>query len=301
MSLSHWTNADALQAYQDAYRRSLELWAIPYESVIVATPFGPTHVVVSGVDGEPIVLVHAASMSATQWYPQTSELGSAYRLYALDIMGDIGLSKQTAPIHSRAEAAAWLAAVLDGLGVGRAVFIGSSFGGFHSVNLAVHHPGLVRGLVLLAPAATIKSFKVLTYLAIRSGSLIPLPASVRPGLRAMMQGTLPDERIVRQMELGVAGFRYDRASIFPSEIPDNELAAIECPTLVLVGDKEMIYDSRKAVARTRGLIRDVHAEVVPDVGHLLGMQRPDIINQRVLAFLASAVSTRQYAANKRSH
>jgi pimeloyl-ACP methyl ester carboxylesterase len=103
------------------------------------------------------------------------------------------------------------------------------------------------------------------------------------------------------MELGVGGFRYDRASIFPSEIPDNELAAIDCPTLVLVGDKEMIYDSRKAVARARGLIRDVQAEVVPDVGHLLGMQRPNIINQRVLTFMASAVRTKQHAANERSH
>lgn len=214
----------------------------------------------------------------------------------MDITGDIGLSTQAAPIHTREEAAAWLAAVLDGLAVERAVLVGSSFGGFQSANLAVHHPERVRALVLLAPAATIRPFRLLANLMIRMGSLVPLPASVKPGLRAMMQGELPDQRIVRQMELGVAGFRYDRAGIYPSEIPDDELAAIQCPTLVLVGDKEMIYDAAEATGRARRLIPDAEAEVVPGVGHLLGMQRPDVVNRRVLAFLASRTTGSRRAA-----
>ena len=288
MSLSHWKDSKARAAYEDAYQRTLDLWPIPWESRDIATPFGPTHVVASGpADGEPIVFVHAASLSATQWYLQAADLGTTHRLYAVDIMGDVGLSTQTRPIHSRAEAAAWLAAVLDGFGLEAALFIGSSFGGFQSANLAVYHPDRVRGLVLLAPAATIRPFRLLVNLAIRTGNLIPLPSTVRPALRAMMQGRLPDERIVRQMELGVAGFRYDRAGIYPSEIPDHELRAIHCPTLVLVGGKEMIYDAGQATARARRLIPDVTAEIVPDVGHLLGMERPEDVDSRIRTFFSA--------------
>ena len=288
MSLSHWSHPADRVRYENAYRASLGLWPIPTESRVVTTPFGPTHVVVAGpADRKPIVLVHAGALSATQWYLQAAGLGADHRLFAVDIMGDIGLSTQTRSVHTRPEAAAWLRSVVDGLGLDRAVFVGSSFGGFHSTNLAVHHPDRVEALVLLAPAATIKPFNLLANLMIRSGSIFPMPRTVKPGLRGMMGGELPDPLFVHQMEVGVAGFRYDFAGIYPSEIPDAELARIGCPTLVLVGDKEMIYDAEAATARARRLIPDVVAEIVPGVGHLLGMQRPDIVNARILGFVAS--------------
>jgi pimeloyl-ACP methyl ester carboxylesterase len=288
MGISHWANPARRTAYETAYRASLELWPIPTEARDVATPFGSTHVVVAGaVDGPPLVLVHAGALSATQWYPQAADLGREHRLYAVDIMGDVGLSTQTRKIHTRTEAAAWLKGVLDGLGLERATLIGSSFGGFQSTNLAVRHPARVAGLVLLAPAATLRPFRLLASIAIRSGSLLPMPRTVRPGLRGMMGGGLPDEVFVRQMETGVAGFRYDIKGIFPSEVPDRELASIGCPALVLVGDEEMIYDPHQAAARARRLIPDVEADVIPGVGHLLGMQRPDVVNERILRFIGT--------------
>jgi pimeloyl-ACP methyl ester carboxylesterase len=294
MGISHWATQASRDAYEAAYHASRELWRIPTESLEVATPFGATQVVVAGEpNGQPIVLVHAGGLSGTQWYPQAAALGAVYRLYAVDIMGDIGLSTQTRKIHSRAEAAAWLNAVLDGLGFDQAIFVGSSFGGFQSTNLAVHYPDRVEALVLLAPAATLKPFKLLPNLMIRSGSLVPMPFTVRPGLRGMMQGGLPDEVFVHQMEVGVAGFRYDIAGIYPSEIPDDELADVRCPTLVLVGDKEMIYDAREATTRALRLIPRIDAQVIPGVGHLLGMQQPDLVNTRILAFLGSATRALQ--------
>jgi pimeloyl-ACP methyl ester carboxylesterase len=234
-------------------------------------------------DADPLVLIHAASLSATQWYPQAAELASDHRVLAVDIMGDIGLSTQLRPIHSRVEAARWLAAVLDGLDVSRATFIGSSFGGFLATNLAVLDPERVAGLVLLAPAATFQPFRFAANLMIRTGSLLPLPFTVKPGLRGMMRGELPDERIVCQMETGVRGFRYDRAGIYPSEIPDAEVRSIDCPALLLVGDHEMIYDPDKAIGRARRLMAHVDARIVPGVGHLLGLQRPDLVTPLIRA------------------
>jgi pimeloyl-ACP methyl ester carboxylesterase len=220
MAISHWKDADARVAYERRYGTSLALWPVPVESRFVPTSFGDTHVLVSGApDGAPLVLLHAASLTAIQWYLQAQDLAPAHRLYAIDIMGDIGLSRQRARIHRREEAADWLAATLDGLSLERADFVGSSFGGFQATNLAVLRPDRVSSLALLAPAATLRPFKLLANLFIRTGSLLPLPATVKPGLRGMMGGGLPDPRIVRQMELGVAGFRYDRAGIYPRRSP----------------------------------------------------------------------------------
>lgn len=286
MGLSHWVDASHREDYRRAYEDSLSLWPIPYTTTLVDTGYGSTHVVISGADaGAPLVLLHAASLSAVQWYAQAAELGSRHRLFAIDIMGDIGLSTQTGPIHSRDDAATWLAQVMDALGVEKAALIGSSFGGFLCANLAVSNPERVQAMVLLSPAATLQPFSTAAKIFIRLGSLVPLPSTVRPGLRAMMGGALPNERIVRQMEAGVAGFRYDHAGIFPSEIPDADLRRVRCPTLVVVGEDERIYDASAAVHRAKSLIAGVCAHVVPGLGHLPGLQDAPLVNALTTKFL----------------
>ncbi len=287
MGLSHWIDDAHRHAYRAAYDASLALWPIAYRASFLQTPFGLTHVVSSGdAAGEPIVLLHAASLSAVQWYPQAVALGHRHRLVAVDIMGDIGCSTQTRPIHARVDAAAWLAAVLDALDLERGVLVGSSFGGFLAANLAVREPTRVSALVLLAPAATLQPFATMARLFIRLGSRIALPSAVRPGLRAMMGGSLPDERLVKQTELGVAGFRYDHAGIFPDELPDAELRQIRSRTLVLVGTEERIYDARAAVTRARAVIPEVSAALLPGLGHLPGLQAASAVNDRIVRFLS---------------
>jgi pimeloyl-ACP methyl ester carboxylesterase len=298
MSISHWASPRAAAAYRAAYDEALRLWPIPYRAGFVETPFGRTHVVGSGrPDGDPVVLIHAASLSATQWYLQAASLGAEHRLFAVDILGDIGLSEQAAPMRTRLDAAGWLAATLDALELERATFVGSSFGGFLSANLAVLHPERVGALVLLAPAATLRPFTLAANLMIRTGSLLPLPITVKPGLRGMMHGSLPEPRIVRQMETGVRGFRYDRHGIYPSALPDDDLAAIACPTLVLLGDREMIYDPEIAAERADRLLAAGEVVVLPGLGHLLGMQDPATVNARILGFLGATAAARERVAS----
>lgn len=286
MSISHWADDRAAAAYRSAYARSLELWPTAHRASFVDTPFGRTHVVESGAQsGKPVVLLHAASLSATQWYLQADGLGAGRHLFAIDIMGDIGLSEQAAPMRTRQDAADWLAATIHALRLESPALIGSSFGGFLATNLAALRPGVAGSLVLLAPAATIRPFRPLANLMIRTGSLLPLPMTVEPGLRGMMSGGLPDARIVAQMRAGVRGFRYDRHGIYPSELPDDELVRVDCPVLVLLGDREMIYDPAMAAERARRVLPRADVEVMSGVGHLLGMQQPAYVNARIIRFL----------------
>src|ERR1044072_8177586 len=123
MSISHWASSRAAAAYQAAYEEALRLWPTAYRTGFVETPFGRTHLVESGrPDGDPVVLIHAASLSATQWYLQAASLGADHRLLAIAILGDIGLSEQSAPMRTRRDAAEWLATTLEGLHVARAAF-----------------------------------------------------------------------------------------------------------------------------------------------------------------------------------
>jgi len=50
----------------------------------------------------------------------------------------------------------------------------------------------------------------------------------------------------------------------------------------------MIYDPNQAARRAAALIPECDVEVVPGVGHLLGMQRPELVNARLDAFMSLA-------------
>jgi len=61
------------------------------------------------------------------------------------------------------------------------------------------------------------------------------------------------------------------------------------PTLLLIGDHEIMYEPRKAVQRARQLIPNLQAELVAGAGHMLNSDQPEIVNKRILQFLQQAV------------
>jgi pimeloyl-ACP methyl ester carboxylesterase len=54
---------------------------------------------------------------------------------------------------------------------------------------------------------------------------------------------------------------------------------------VVIGDRERIYDPHKALERTARLVPGIETDLVPGGGHILAMQLPDVVGERVLAFL----------------
>ena len=175
-------------AYRAAYDEVLGLWPVPFTERTVATPFAHTHVIVSGPeDGPPLVLLHATGMSSTVWFPNVGELSKEHRTFAVDIVNEPGRTRQTRLVRDTADCAAWLLALLDQLGIARATLVGSSFGGWHAINVALRAPQRVEKLVLLAPAASLLPFGVSTYLLLRSLPYWP----VKPGGRRVLRMYLP--------------------------------------------------------------------------------------------------------------
>ncbi len=68
---------------------------------------------------------------------------------------------------------------------------------------------------------------------------------------------------------------------------DDELRALEAPTLVLLGERSVLLPARTASARVKELIPRVCAEIVPDVGHGVPLEAPELVNERILRFIAT--------------
>jgi pimeloyl-ACP methyl ester carboxylesterase len=285
--LAGWKTEAGKATYLTAYDATMRLWPVPFESRYVATRFGSTHVVVSGSpELPPLVMLHAAhGVGATQWYTNAAELSQQYRLYAADFVGGAGKGTQTHAILDRQDCSDWLADVIDGLGLNRPDIVGSSQGGWLALNFGLLEPERVGSLCLLAPAASILPLRLITQLMIR----LPLqPAwTGRPIMKAMFGGRAPiQEEIINLLTLHLKHFHYQQRPVIPSAFPEAELQGLESPTLLLVGDHEIIYDPRTVLKKAMRLIPRIEAELVEGSGHLINMELPKFCSGRLLRFLS---------------
>jgi pimeloyl-ACP methyl ester carboxylesterase len=279
-----YTSPEGRAKYMAAYEAMFSLWKVPHDSIDIKTSYGSTHINASGPgDGNPLVLLHAVSLSSTAWFANITELSANHRVYAVDGIGDAGKSIAECLIEKRNDYAVWLREVFDGLNIEKGYLLGHSYGGWLALNMALAYPDRLRKIVLLAPAASIYPMTFLTKLGLH------LPFKIRPSARFVFKmisskGTVFEETFIHLMEM-VTKFCLP-ATMFPTVYTDEELKRIEPPALLLIGDGEKIYHPKKAMDRAQRLMPDLTAEILPNVGHTLNMEQPEIINARILEFLS---------------
>jgi pimeloyl-ACP methyl ester carboxylesterase len=288
--LSGFKTLEGARKYLRAYDQVLAQWPVPFHELGVPTAFGATHVIASGPEAAPpLVLLHATGTSSTGWLLNIGELSQSYRVYAVDILGEPGKTRQSRLLRDRADGASWVSAVLDGLGLDRVRLAGWSFGGWLTLNFVLAAPHRVQQAVLLAPFASLAPHNLGVFLFLKVGPYLPLGPPGRLTLRLMAPGFQFNQQFARQFALGGRYFRYanPRRSVFPRPYPDEELAAVSVPTLLLVGDKEQTFNPRRALANATRLVPDLQAELLAGAGHLLAMDKAQQVNQRMLQFLGS--------------
>lgn len=273
--------------YLAAYNATLRLWPPPYQEMDLPTRYGRTHVIATGpASAPPLLLLHGAGTSATIWYATVAGLRQHYRLYAVDTLGDAGKSVPETPPTSRQEYVQWLLEVLNGLGMGRTPVIGFSYGGWLAMNLALMAPERVERMALLSPPAAFVPLGRIFWAMTLLSSLFPVPPVFRLAVWPYLvaRGHRPHPRLARQL---MAASRYGRLKLIaPTTFTDAELRCIRTPLLLMVGDEEGLYLWKPAIQRARALLPDVRVEVIRGAAHGLVLDRPEQVDQRILAFLS---------------
>src|SRR2546427_6792048 len=96
----------------------------------------------------PALLLHGIGNYGRYWDLFADAIAGRLQLVAPDARGH-GESGRPADGYAPADFAADALAILDRLGIDRAVVVGHSMGGLHSINLAGRHPERVRALVIV--------------------------------------------------------------------------------------------------------------------------------------------------------
>jgi len=175
-----------------------------------------------------------------------------------------------------------LGRVLDWAAPGRrAVLGGVSFGGLASLHFARAHPGRVCGLVLIATGPGFKNPEAAARWAEaseRSAALIESAgpsAFVKSKAAPSLIGLHPERpaaraaarAIAEQDPVGLVHFNRWIAARVPSVIDD--LPAIDCPALVVVGEKDDAFLRAAEVMTAR--LPHVERETIPAAGHMANL------------------------------
>ncbi|MCJ0976891.1 alpha/beta hydrolase [Rhodococcus sp. ARC_M12] len=138
-----------------AYDRVLKKWPADTQAIDVNTVHGTTRINACGpVDGPALVLLPGAGATSTVWFANVGALSQRYRMYAVDLMGDVGRSVPgNQSIDSVDELLDWVTAVLNELNLPTAAFCGHSYGAMIALAYALRHDNRVDALTLLDPNA----------------------------------------------------------------------------------------------------------------------------------------------------
>lgn len=246
--------------------------------------------------GDPVLLVNGTGESGQTWLAQATALAERHRVIALDNR-DTGYSSYVDEPYTPREMAADLAGVIEGLGLGATHVVGYSLGGAAAQELAIARPDLVRSLVLLSTWARSDAWfkaQMRGWRALRVhyqtdeeaflDALLPWifsPASY--ATRGLIEGYVtlgqmrePPQRpdgFLRQLEADIAHDAEDR------------LGAVRAPALVIVGEDDICTPLRYA-RRLVELIPGAELITIPSAAHGALWERPEVVNQAMLGFLA---------------
>jgi pimeloyl-ACP methyl ester carboxylesterase len=280
-------------AYLSAYDAAMKAWPVPYEEIEISNRFGMTHLVVSGPkNAPPLALLHGYWATLTMWAPNIAEFSKSHRVYAIDVMDQPSKSIPGETIRNAGDYVAWLSAVLDALHLDKTSLAGMSFGGWLALNFAVAAPHRVEALVLLSPAASFLA--LVKQFALRGALMLLLPTrfTVTAFMRWLGFKDDSDERIASVIDLMVLGLKHFRLprAVAPTVFSDADLRALPVPTLLLMGEHEVIYDAAKAMSRARQLIPKFEGELVPGCRHEMTVSQHRVVNARAVDFLKRRLS-----------
>jgi len=224
--------------------------------------------------GAPLLLLHGGAGNGMQFAQQRPAFRRVHALIVPDCRAQGRTTDRPGPLtyHDMAED---MAALLDLLHVGKVDVMGWSDGGDIGLDLAIHHPDRVAHLVTfganfspdgLNPAdvawnrtATADSFGV--GMRVSWTHLNPEPAHYEVAMNKILEmwRTLP-------------------------QFTPAELGNIRARTLICAGDHDLIRPEHSAaLARA---IPGAQLWIVPGASHGAMIEKPELVNPRVLAFLA---------------
>ncbi|HEY1916021.1 MAG TPA: alpha/beta hydrolase [Streptosporangiaceae bacterium] len=247
-------------------------------------------------DGPAVVLLHSGVCDRRMWDPQWPVLAAAgYRVVRCDLRG----YGDTPPATERYSDAADVSDLMDALGLDQVAFIGSSYGGKVSLEVAALHPDRVAALALLCsarpelaslagetpyggPGPELMAFGAQEDELLEAGDV---EGAVDLNVRTWL-GPEASDRVreqVHDMQRHAFGLQLTAEDVERDD-PEVDLSAIHAPSLVVSGGRDLA-DFRQIAVELSGLLAGASHVELPWAGHLPSLERPADVTAMLVDFL----------------
>ena len=252
------------------------------------------YVEVSG-RGLPLLLIHGFPLNREMWRPQIETLSSSMKVIAPDLRGH-GQSPPTPGPYPMDLLADDCAAILKSLGIEQPVILcGFSMGGYVAFSFYRRHPSLVAGLILAAtragadsPEGKVNRDKAAAEVRKHGPEVVidkMLPIMMAPETYADQPELVARaKRIMAQTSADGMVSALEGMKSRPDSTPTLE--EIKVPTLILHGANDQIIPLSEPESMQAG-ISNSQLEVIPNAGHLLNLEQPQLFNKAVDVFITS--------------
>lgn len=213
-------------------------------------------------EGEPLLLLHGNGEDGTYFVNQMAYFSDKYRVIAVDTRGHGKSPRGTAPFTME-QFAADLHKLMDKLQIQKAIILGFSDGANIAMKFALKYPNRVKALILNGGNLDANGVK-------RS---IQIPIEIGYRFAKLFAGK--SEEAKSHME--ILGLMVNEPNIRP-----EELRAIQTPTLVIAGTKDMIKQGHTEI-----IAQNIpHAKLSIISGdHFIANKNPEEFNKVVEDFL----------------
>ncbi len=281
---SLYTSPETEARFMAIYDEKMAEWPVPYEDLYVDTQYGTVHVIASGPeDAPPMLLLHASGVSGWSWKFNAEELSQNYRIYAIDLISDAGKSRFASMDHimkTGQDEADLYAEIADQLGVEKAFVVGASEGGFIASNLAIYYPERVEKLVLMGPMGYAGSTQ--SIIRIMFSAFFPIkPVQENTFAWAFSDNPKLKTEFAEWFPLVMTGLH--NIKVRPSQLSAEQRQRIEMPVLFIFGEYDNLVGDPAAAKALVQDVPDVRVEIV-EAGHLMGGEIPEVCNQLILDF-----------------
>jgi len=220
--------------------------------------------------GPPLVLLHGGMTDARSFVANAPALAERFRVLTPERRGHGHTADVDGPITYDLMAADTIA-FLDQVVGGRAHLVGHSDGANVALLVGLARPDLVDRMVLISGNFR---FDGLIPGTIDFEGLIPFVAD---GYAEVS----PDGRD----HLPVVAAKLDRMIAEEPTLTGDDLGQIAARTLVMAGDDDVIF-LEHTITMYRG-IPDSELVIVPGTSHLLNLEKPELCNELIAAFLTT--------------
>lgn len=232
--------------------------------------------------GPAIVFLHAFPLSAMMWRAQIEHPPEGWRAVAPDLRGFRHAWREgAAPACHVRDHADDVLALIDHLSVAPVVIVGLSMGGYVAFECWRRRPEAVAGLVLVDTRAEpdtdeARAKRRQMQSLVRTGGPSAVAEAMLPTLLGASTQTTDPHRVVevrRLIEENRAGAIDDALETLGSR-PDSRptLGTISCPTLVIVGDEDVLTPLPMAQTMAAG-IAGATLVTIERAGHLSSIEQ----------------------------